>query len=133
MNKNQDRIQELRQYDRRIHDLNKEIVHKLTKLDDSLQRCNIRISNYVSTTDSKGYKSVVSNIIEGRTLAEELIKGIHGRTVNNHGRLASLSGIITEIDIDIIRQLHEEVELAQRHKDECQSKMDRLCKEWFPE
>ena len=39
-------IQQLRQYDRRIFELNKEIVRKLTKLDACLQRCNIRISNW---------------------------------------------------------------------------------------
>ncbi len=131
----EERIQQLRQYDRRIYDLNREIVRKLTKLDASLQRCNIRISNYVSTTDSKGYKGVVKKITEGKTSPDELIKEIHGKTINKQGRgviLASLSGIITDIDIDIIRQLHDEVELAQRHKDECQSKMDELCSKWFP-
>lgn len=39
-------IQQLRQYDRRIFDLNEEIVRKLSKLDAVLQRCNIRLSNY---------------------------------------------------------------------------------------
>ncbi len=132
----EERIQQLRQYDRRIYDLNREIVRKLAKLDDALQRCNIRISNYVSTTDSKGYKSVVKKITEGETSPDELIKEIHGRTINKHSRdvvLASLTGIITDIDVDIIRQLHDEVELAQKHKDECQSRMDELCRRWFPE
>ena len=55
----EDRIQQLRQYDRRIFDLNKDIVYKLTKLDAALQRCNIRISNYVSATDGKSYQKVV--------------------------------------------------------------------------
>lgn len=48
-------IQQLRQYDRRIFDLSKDIAYKLTKLDAALQRCNIRISNYVSTTYSQPY------------------------------------------------------------------------------
>ncbi len=52
-------VQRMRQYNRRIFDLNKEKVYKLTKLDALLQRCNIRISNYVSSTDSKSYKDVV--------------------------------------------------------------------------
>lgn len=46
-------IQQLRQYDRRIFDLNEEIVRKLSKLDAVLQRCNIRLSNYVSNVYSK--------------------------------------------------------------------------------
>ena len=74
-----DIIQQLRQYDRRIFDLNAECVRKLCKLDAALQRCNIRISNYVSTTDSKGYKEVVRLISEGEIDPEVLIKAIHGR------------------------------------------------------
>ena len=45
-----ERIQQLRQYDRRIFDLDAEIVRKLSKLDAVMQRCNIRLSNYVSNT-----------------------------------------------------------------------------------
>lgn len=59
-----DLIQQLRQYDRRISDLNAECVRKLGKLDVALQRCNIRISNYMSHTDTKSYKEVVRLISE---------------------------------------------------------------------
>lgn len=52
-------VQRMRQYNRRIFDLNKEKVCKLTKLDALLQRCKIRLSNYVSSTDSKSCKDVV--------------------------------------------------------------------------
>lgn len=131
-----DIIQQLRQYDRRIFDLNAECVRKLCKLDAALQRCNIRISNYVSTTDSKGYKEVVRLISEGEIDPEVLIKAIHGRTINRVGKdviLASLSGVISEADLDIIRQLREEIDLAQRHRDECQSRMDAVCRQHFPE
>ena len=131
-----DIIQQLRQYDRRIFDLNAECVRKLCKLDAALQRCNIRISNYVSTTDGKGYKEVVRLISEGVTDPEVLIKAIHGRTINRAGRdviLASLTGVISGADVDIIRQLREEIDLAQRHRDECQSRMDAVCRQHFPE
>jgi len=131
-----DIIQQLRQYDRRIFDLNAECVRKLCKLDAALQRCNIRISNYVSTTDGKGYKEVVRLISEGVRDPELLIKAIHGRTINKAGRdviLASLSGVISEADVDLIRQLREEIDLAQRHRDECQSRMDAICQRHFPE
>ncbi|MBR4793473.1 MAG: IS110 family transposase [Bacteroidaceae bacterium] len=130
-----DSIQQLRQYDRRIFDLNKEISYKLTKLDMALQRCNIRISNYVSRTDSKSYQDVVRLISEGITSAEELQKVIHIRTVNRVGKdviRGSLTGVISSVDIDIIRQLREELELNQKHKDECLSKMEELCRQWFP-
>lgn len=130
-----EKIQRLRQYDRRIFDLNTEISRKLVKIDQCVQRCNIRISNYVSTTDSKGYRSVVKLIAEGVTDANVLVTKIHGRTVNRHGKetlIKALTGVVTETDMDIIRQLVEEVEMLQRHKDEAQEKMTALCLEWFP-
>ena len=131
----EDRIQQLRQYDRRLFDLNKEIIYKLTKLDAALQRCNIRLSNFVSTTDGKGYKSVVEKIASGETDPEILTKLIHGRTINRVGReviTASLTGVITQVDIDVIHQMNEEVKLAHKHKDECLAKMEELCNIWFP-
>lgn len=132
----EERIQQLRQYNRRISELNSEIVRKLTKIDLALQRCNIRISNYVSTTDSKSYKDVVRLITQGVTDANILAKVIHTRTINRIGRdtvVASLNGVITLADIDILRQLQDEVELAQKHKDECQERMNDMCQKYFPE
>ena len=131
-----DITQQLRQYDRRISDLNAECTRKLGKLDAALQRCNIRISNYVATTDGKSYKDVVRLISEGIRDPAELLKVIHGRITNRVGKdviLASLTGVISDTDIDVIRQLREEIDLAQRHKDECQSKMDAICQQYFPE
>ena len=131
----EDRIQQLRQYDRRIFDLNKEITYKLTKLDMALQRCNIRISNYVSNIDSKSYQEVVRLISEGKTSPQELVGVIHTRTINKHGRdiiIGALTGVISATDTDIVRQLREELQLDYKHKDECQTKMDELCRKWFP-
>lgn len=79
-------IQQLRQYDRRIFDLDEEIVRKLSKLDAVMQRCNIRLSNYVSNVDCKSYKDVVRKISEGVTDPEVLIEEIHGRIIKHHGR-----------------------------------------------
>lgn len=131
-----DKIQRLRQYGRRIFDLNASISRNLVKLDQCIQRCNIRISNYISTTDSKGYRSIVKLISQGVTDAEVLVKELHGRTINRHGRetlVKALTGVVSETDIDIIKQLVEEIELQQRHKDEAQQKMTALCMEWFPQ
>lgn len=128
-------IQELRQYDRRIFDLNKEIAYKLVKLDACLQRCNMRISNYVSTIDSKSYKGVVELLSQGITDPEELIKCIHGRTINKHGRatlLSALTGVVTAVDSAIIRMLMIEINMLQTHKAECQEKMTALCNLHYP-
>ena len=64
----------MRQYNRRIFDLNKEKVYKLAKLDALLQRCNIRISNYLSSTDSRSYKEVMRLLSEGETSPGRLME-----------------------------------------------------------
>lgn len=105
-------------------------------MDAALQRCNIRLSNYVSTTDCKSYSDVVEAIASGETSPDTLLECIHGRIVNKHGAdviRSALTGVITPVDADVIGQLREEIELARRHRDECQKKMDELCEEWFPE
>ena len=113
-------IQQLRQYDRRIFDLNEEIVRKLSELDAVLQRCNIRLSNYVSNVDSKSYKAVVRAISQGITAPEELVKLIHGRIINHHGTdviTASLKGVVSLAEIDMISQLRDELDMAEAHND----------------
>ena len=129
-------IQQLRQYDRRIFDLDEEIVRKLSKLDAVMQRCNIRLSNYVSNVDCKSYKDVVRKISEGVTDPEILIEEIHGRIIKHHGRetiLASLTGIISQAEIDVLRQLREELDLAEEHKQECLERMLKICQERYPD
>ena len=131
-----ERIQQLRQYDRRIFDLDAEIVRKLSKLDAVMQRCNIRLSNYVSNTDTKSYKNVVRKLCEGVTDPEELIKEIHSRIINRHGRetiLAALTGVVSDAEKDTMRQLRDELDLAERHKQECMDKMLHVCKTYYPE
>ena len=129
-------IQQLRQYDRRIFDLDEEIVRKLSKLDAVMQRCNIRLSNYVSNVDCKSYKDVVRKISEGVTDPEVLIDEIHGRIIKHHGRetiLASLTGVISQAEIDVLRQLREELDLAEEHKHECLERMLKICQEKYPD
>lgn len=130
----EERIQQLRLYDRRVHDLNHEIVTKLNRLDAALQRCNIRISNYVSSLDGKAYGDIVDLISEGKTSPEELIKKVHGRTLNKHGRdviLDSLTGTLSSVDIDVIAMYKAELDLARKHKDLCLKKMDEICTTHF--
>lgn len=129
-------IQQLRQYDRRIFDLDEEIVRKLSKLDAVMQRCNIRLSNYVSNVDCKSYKDVVRKISEGVTDPEILIEEIHGRIIKHHGRetiLASLTGVVSQAEVDVLRQLREELDLAKEHKQECLERMLEICQEKYPD
>lgn len=128
-------IQQMRQYNRRIYDINNQSVRIESKMDALLQRCGIRLSNYVSNVDTKGYQEVVKKVIEGVTDAEELLKKVHGRTINKWGRdtlKASLTGVVTDVDRDILRQYKEELDQLKRHKEECQAKLTAMCKEHFP-
>ena len=129
-------IRRLRLYDRRIFDLDKEIVRKLAKLDAELQRCNIRLSNYVSNTDCKSYTDVVDMICDGETDPNELVKHIHGRIINRHSKETitdSLKSCVSEADVDVMRQLRQEIELARSHKQECIDKMNKICQENYSE
>ena len=56
--------------------------------------------------------------------------------MNKHGRetiLASLTGVVSEAEKDVMRQLREELNLAEKHKQECQDKMLHICKTYYPE
>ena len=58
------------------------------------------------------------------------VEEIHGRIINHHGKetiIASLTGSITECDIDIMQQLKAEIDLAEQHKQECMDKMLAIC------
>ena len=132
----EERIQQLRLYDRRVHDLNHEIVTKLNRLDAALQRCNIRISNYVSSIDGKAYKEIVDLIAQGKTSPEVLAKKVHGRTLNKHGRdviIDSLTGTLSLVDIDVIAMYKAELDLARKHKDLCLKQMEKICTTHFKE
>jgi Transposase IS116/IS110/IS902 family. len=100
-----------------------------------MQRCNIRLSNYVSNTDTKSYKDVVRKLCEGVTDPEVLIKEIYGRIINRHGRetiLAALTGVVSDAEKDTMRQLRNELDLAERHKQECMDKMLHICQIYYP-
>lgn len=127
-------IQQLRQYNRRIFDITKHMVYIQNKMDAALQRCNIRISNYVSNVDTKSYREVVTKITEGETHAEELVKVIHGRIIKRCGRntiIASLDGVVRQADIDLLRQYKEELDMLRRHKAECFLNMREICHEHY--
>ena len=96
----------------------------------------LRLSNYVSNTDSVSYKSVIDKICEGVTSPEELVKEVHWRIINRHGRetiIASLKGCVTEADIDIMAQLKAEIDMAEAHKQKCMDKMREICEKEYSE
>lgn len=128
-------VQDMRKYNRRIFNLNDDMVYNTNKLDAALQRCGFRLSNYVTHVKGKSYQSCISAIINGITDPLELVKLVHGRTVNKHGReviIAAVSADFHLADIDLIRQYKEMIDIIERQIKECQSALTSLCKEHFP-
>ena len=59
---------------------------------------------------------------------------VHGRIINRHGKdtiIASLTGCITEFDIDIMHQLKAEIDMAEQHKQACQDKIQAICEKEY--
>lgn len=127
-------IQRLRQYGRRIQEINRDLVRCEQRIDMILQRCNIRLSNFVSRTKNKSYRKVVEAIISGESRSEELVKFIHGRTVNKHGKeniKDSLEGDVQQSDIDMLIQYTQNYDLYISQKQHCVDSMISLCKEHY--
>jgi transposase len=129
-------IQQLRQYNRRIFDINKQSVYIQNKIDAALQRCNIRIGNYISNVRAKSYCEIVDMLSEGKTSPELLIVKVHKRTINKWGRdtiLAALEGVVNKTDCRILKHLKEELDMLRRHKVECLVMLRDICMENYKE
>lgn len=127
-------IQQLRLYERRAVELNKNKVHAGQHIDMVLQRCNIRISNYVFTTDCKGYQKVADALILGKCSTAELVKLIHNRTNNKWGKQViedSLEGFVHDSDRDMLEQYRDERNLLETHKARCLTRMEAICEEYY--
>lgn len=129
-------VQDMRKPNRRIMDLNEDMTYKCNKLDAAMQRCGFRLSNYVNTIKSRSYQKVLVAIIGGTAHPDELVKMVHGRTINKHGRdtiKAAVTGTFSEIDITIFRQIKEVIDMIERQIEECQKELTALCEQHFPE
>lgn len=119
----------LRKYERMLFRLNRLIVQEESLLDNEMQECNIRLSNYVSDIGGKSYRKVVHLITQGESRAEVLLNALHKRTVNKHGTeilTAALSGFITDENRQVIRMAMERILLLEKQREECLSKMEQI-------
>ena len=129
-------VQDMRKLNRRIMDLNEDMTYNCNKLDAAMQRCGFRLSNYVNTIKSRSYQKVLGAIIGGTARPDELVKMVHGRTINKHGRdtiKAAVTGTFSEIDITIFRQIKEVIDMIEQQIEECQKELTALCEQHFPE
>lgn len=129
-----ERIRALRQYGRYVF---RHIRRKVTcqqAIDRQMQRCNIRISNYLSDIGGKAVEKIVDMLIEGKTDCEDLIKCVHTRTKKKHGievLKQALTGYVQQVDIDMLSLYKEELNLINRQIEEALAKMLEICKEHF--
>ena len=123
-------LQQMRDYSRRYSYLSKQIVRVEQRIDNHLQKCNIRISNYVSNQGKNvSIRKVIKAIIAGERDPTILCRLIHGRIKNKHGKdviIAALTGVITATDVEMLRQCLEELELFEKQQSSCIKSLEEL-------
>ena len=128
-------LQQMRQYSRRYSYLSKNIVRVEQRIDNHYQRCNIRISNYVSNQGQNvSIRKVTKAIIGGERNPEKLCRLVHGRIKNKHGKeviTASLTGVITGVDVEMLRQCMEELELLEKQQSQCVKLLEELAHKYY--
>lgn len=129
-------IQKLRQYERRIFYLNRNLLRAEQSIDLILQRCNIRLSNYVSDIGGKSMKEVIDALIHKQTDPKELLLLVHKRTRNKHGDStiqAALTGILSKAGRMMLKLSREEIQMYERQIEECYQEMPIICNTYFKE
>jgi len=130
-----DVLREMRQYTRQHRRLTKSRVRLEQQLDNQLQRCNIRFSNYVSNQGSNvSMRKVIKALIAGERESAKLCRLVHGRTQNKHGKQViadSLDGVIQQVDIQILTQCMDQLELFEKQQATCLNLLEELAKTYF--
>jgi transposase len=132
-----DVLQQMRQYTRQHRRLTKSRVRLEQQLDNQLQRCNIRFSNYVSNQGNNvSMRKIIKAIIGGERDPVKLCRLVHGRTKNKHGETVitnSLSGRIQPADVEMLKQCMEQIELLEKQQAACLYHLEELAKKYFAE
>jgi len=132
-----DVLQQMRQYTRQLRRLTKSRVRLEQQMDNQLQRCNIRFSNYVTNQGNNvSLRKIIKAIISGVRDPVLLCKKVHGRTLNKHGEKVitdSLSGVIGEADVDMLIQCMEQIDLLEKQQATCLNHLEELANKHFAE
>jgi transposase len=130
-------LQQMRQYTRQYRRLTKNKVRWEQQMDNQLQRCNIRFSNYVSNQGNNvSIRKIIKAIIAGERDPAKLCRLVHGRTRNKHGEdviTNSLSGVIQQPDVEILIQCMEQIKLIEQQQASCLNHLEELANEHFAE
>jgi len=130
-------VQQMRQYTRQHRRLTKSRVRLEQQLDNQLQRCNIRFSNYVSNQGNNvSMRKIIKEIIAGERDPVKLCRFVHGRTQNKHGKQVitdSLSGVIGQADVEMLKQCMEQIVLIEKQQATCLTHLEELANTYFAE
>jgi transposase len=130
-------LQQMRQYTRQHRRQTKSRVRLEQQLDNQLQRCNIRFSNYVSNQGNNvSMRKIIRAIIGGERDPVKLCRLVHGRTKNKHGETVitnSLSGVIQQADVEMLKQCMEQIELLEKQQATCLYHLEELANKYFAE
>ena len=130
-----DVLRQMRQYTRQHRRLTKNLVRLEQQLDNQLQRCNIRFSNYVSNQGCNvSMRKVIKALIAGERKPEKLCCLVHGRTQNKHGKQVitdSLDGVIQQVDIQMLIQCMDQIDLIEKQQATCLNHLEELANKHF--
>lgn len=128
-------LQKMRQLDRQCYRLTKSRVRLEQQMDNQLQRCNIRLSNYVSNQGNNvSLRKVIGALIQGERDPCKLVGLVHGRTKNKHGHQVitdSLDGVLDQTDIEMLRQCMEQLDLLEKQQAACLNHLEELAGKYY--
>ncbi len=128
-------LQKMRQLDRQCYRLTKSRVRLEQQMDNQLQRCNIRLSNYVSNQGNNvSLRKVIGALIQGERDPCKLVGLVHGRTKNKHGHQVitdSLDGVLDQTDIEMLRQCMEQLDLLEKQQAACLNHLEELADKYY--
>jgi transposase len=128
-------LQQMRQVSRQLRRLSKSIARVEQQMDNELQRCNIRFSNYVSNQGNNvSLRKIVEALIAGERDPSNLVRLVHGRTKNKHGHqviAASLEGVINPTDIEMLKGCMEQINLFEKQQAACLNHLEELADAYF--
>lgn len=123
-------IRELRTYSRKYMRLQQRHTSILQEMARILEMSGIRISSFVSNISGKSFLRIVSQVIQGETNPDVLIKYVHGRVINKHSKekiKQALTGFVLPQQRFILEQSFEEYEMLVRQSDKCLLMMQEIC------
>jgi len=128
-------LQQMRQYSRQHRRLTKSRSRLEQQMDNQLQRCNIRFSNYVSNQGKNvSMRKIIKAIIGGERDPVRLCSLVHGRTLNKHGKQVitdSLSGVIGQADVEMLKMCMEQIDLLEKQQANCLNHLEELVNQHF--